>query len=137
MGAQAKTPPEGAGRRILVVDDDPDIRRLLSMILAKAGYATAEAENGAAAQPLLLAEKFDAVLADLQMPVMDGIRFVTWLRSEAKLKTPVVVFTSSRSHQDVVKSYGLGAVCLITKPLGFHEFVESIKSTISNFLDRD
>ena len=132
MGAQAKTPPEGAGRRILVVDDDPDIRRLLSMILAKAGYATAEAENGAAAQPLLLAEKFDAVLADLQMPVMDGIRFVTWLRSEAKLKTPVVVFTSSdtddRNLRESVKTEGASAV--LYKPVDRSLLMETLRGLI-------
>ncbi len=79
----------------------------------------------------------DLVILDINLPKKYGREVLNDMKNNASLKyVPVVVFTSSRSHKDVVKTYGLGAVCLITKPLGFYEFVESVKSTISNFLNR-
>lgn len=119
-------------KRVLVVDDDESLRRLTSMILAKAGYTTVQAENGAAAAVILRQESFDAVLADLQMPVMDGLLLLRWIRGEAHLATPVVVFTSSdsddRGLQDEIRTAGANAV--LFKPVDRAVLLETLKRLI-------
>jgi CheY-like chemotaxis protein len=68
--------PTAPMRRILVVDDDPDIRQLAGRILARAGYEVRAAENGLRAMALLDGGGYDAVVTDIVMPDMDGIEFL-------------------------------------------------------------
>jgi two-component system, cell cycle response regulator CpdR len=65
--------------RILVVDDEPQIRTLLSLVLERAGYMVRTARNGRVAIALMLAEHFDIVLSDVMMPEMDGHELVRWV----------------------------------------------------------
>jgi CheY-like chemotaxis protein len=68
------------------------------------------------------------VLLDLKMPRVDGIEVLRQIKSDPQLKMiPVVVMTSSREEQDLVKSYQLGVNAYIVKPVQFHEFVEAVK----------
>ena len=68
------------------------------------------------------------VLLDLKMPRMDGLEVLRVIRSDAKLKAvPVVMITSSREEQDLVRSYELGVNAYVVKPVDFQKFVESIK----------
>ena len=68
------------------------------------------------------------VLLDLKMPKMDGLEVLRQIRSDPQLKLiPVVVMTSSREEQDVVRSYELGANAYVVKPVTFKEFVEAVK----------
>jgi CheY-like chemotaxis protein len=68
------------------------------------------------------------VLLDLKMPKVDGLEVLRQIRSDAELKLiPVVVMTSSREEQDVVRSYELGANAYVVKPVKFNEFVEAVK----------
>jgi len=68
------------------------------------------------------------VLLDLKMPKVDGIEVLRQIKHDAQLKmTPVVVLTSSREEQDVVKSYQLGVNAYIVKPVQFQAFVEAVK----------
>ena len=68
------------------------------------------------------------VLLDLKMPRVDGIEVLRQIKSDQQLKMiPVVVLTSSREEQDLVKSYQLGVNAYIVKPVQFHEFVEAVK----------
>ena len=65
--------------RILVVDDEPQIRTLLSIVLPRAGYIVKTAQSGLVAIALLLVEHFDIVLSDVRMPGMDGHELVRWV----------------------------------------------------------
>ncbi|MBD0336335.1 MAG: response regulator [Cyanobacteria bacterium Co-bin13] len=68
------------------------------------------------------------VLLDLKLPRVDGLEVLDKLKSDADLRAiPVVVLTSSREEQDLVKSYNLGTNAYVVKPVDFHEFVEAIK----------
>jgi CheY-like chemotaxis protein len=68
------------------------------------------------------------VLLDLKMPKVDGIEVLRQVKSDPQLKTiPVVVLTSSREEQDLVRSYDLGVNAYVVKPVDFHEFVEAVK----------
>ena len=68
------------------------------------------------------------VLLDLKMPKVDGIEVLRQVKSDPQLKTiPVVVLTSSREEQDLVRTYDLGVNAYVVKPVDFHEFVEAVK----------
>ena len=68
------------------------------------------------------------VLLDLKMPKVDGIEVLRQVKSDPQLKSiPVVVLTSSREEQDLVRTYDLGVNAYVVKPVDFHEFVEAVK----------
>ena len=71
----------------------------------------------------------DLILLDLNLPRMDGREVLVEIKSDPKLKTiPVVVLTTSRSEQDVLRSYELQANCYITKPVDLEQFMAVVKS---------
>ena len=75
----------------------------------------------------------DLILLDLNMPLMDGREVLQELKADPELKCiPVVVLTTSKAEEDIVKSYGLHANCYITKPVDFERFV-SVVQTIQDF----
>jgi DNA-binding response OmpR family regulator len=68
------------------------------------------------------------MLLDLKMPKVDGLEVLRQVKSSAQFKTiPVVILTSSREEQDVVRSYDLGVNAYVVKPVDFHDFVEAVK----------
>lgn len=89
-------------KTILIVDDEPNIRLLYKDEFTKEGYAVAEAENGLAALQLLEKQDVHLIVLDIQMPVMDGLDFLTNLR-KSDHKIPVVLCTAYGQHkQDLV-----------------------------------
>jgi CheY-like chemotaxis protein len=68
------------------------------------------------------------ILLDLKMPKVDGLEVLRQVKSTAEFKTnPIVVLTSSREEQDVVRSYDLGVNAYVVKPVDFHDFIEAVK----------
>jgi two-component system response regulator len=68
------------------------------------------------------------ILLDLKMPKVDGLEVLRDIKADPQLKViPVVMMTSSREEQDLVRSYQLGANAYVVKPLSFHEFIEAVK----------
>jgi two-component system response regulator MprA len=118
-------------KRVLIIDDDASIRMLLEMGFRLRGYDCMLAENGLAAQPLVLSEHFDAILVDLMMPMMDGLSFIHWLREAASNQTPVLVLTSVHSatvSQEVIEA---GANGLALKPIRIPQILEELKKLIA------
>ena len=71
----------------------------------------------------------DMVLLDLNLPKLDGRDVLKAMKQNDDLKTiPVIVLTTSKAEEDIVKSYGLGANCFITKPVGLEQFTEVVRS---------
>lgn len=96
------SPHRKRGReRILIVEDDADKARLLSMTLEIEGYDVAVAGDGMEAIEALREGERDLILLDLMMPRMDGLRFLSWLRGIEGSSTPVVVLTAM-SRDDVL-----------------------------------
>lgn len=93
-------------RRILVVDDESNMRFLIRMILEPEGYQVIEAKHGAEALELVKETKPDVVVTDLMMPVMDGLELIKHLRSDSETAgLPIVVITLNAErpiHADVV-----------------------------------
>jgi chemotaxis family two-component system response regulator Rcp1 len=71
----------------------------------------------------------DLILLDLNLPLKDGREVLAEIKGDERLKTiPVVILTTSEAEMDILKTYGLGANCYITKPVGFPEFIKVVKS---------
>jgi CheY-like chemotaxis protein len=83
-------------RKILIVDDDRDIRLLLNFILSKAGYSVLQAVNGAEALKITNGNKLDLIISDVKMPVMDGYELVKKLREISETSNiPILLLTGS------------------------------------------
>ncbi len=111
-------------RRILLVDDDPHIREVLAFALAKAGYAVAEAAEGAAALAEIAAQAPDLVVLDINMPRLDGLEVCRRLRAAGDLP---ILFLSSRDDEiDRIIGIELGADDYVVKPFSPREVVARI-----------
>ena len=122
--------PENIKKRILVIDDDPALRRLISFGLTRAGYEAITADNGAVAMEILAGQKVDLVLVDLMMPVVDGLGFLRWLRHEAKVEIPALVFTSHDAAEVIDKALASGATDLVNKPVQLRELLAKVARLI-------
>src|SRR6266516_2867614 len=112
--------------RVLVVDDDPDIREVISLILSEEGFRIRGAENGRQALAVLQDWRADLILLDLMMPVMDGAAFRTEQRRTAAIADiPVVVLTASRPVGGS-STEGLGCAALLSKPCDLGVLVETV-----------
>lgn len=104
------------GARILVVDDDEDIRDLLRMHLTSAGYEVQVAADAIAAGYIVLKSPPDLIITDVNMPHMDGFEFVAALKADTSLPRIPVIFLTSVDDGDS-RSRELGAVGYVTKPV--------------------
>ena len=120
------TTPRGA--RIVVVDDDPGIRRTLARNLGGHGYDVRSADTGAAALDLAARFQPDLVLLDLGLPDMDGTAVIEQIRS--RTSTPIVVLSVRGAERDKVKALELGADDYLTKPFGIDELLARVKVAI-------
>ena len=116
--------------RVLLVDDDPRLARVVSTYLQLEGYHVGVAADGLAGIELLASEPFDIAFLDVMMPGMDGIEACRRLRSNpATAEIPVVIFTALSSDRDCERARLAGASHLVTKPFGLsglRNIVESL-----------
>jgi two-component system, cell cycle response regulator DivK len=104
-------------KRILVVEDQPDNRRILRDLLGNAGYELIEAETGEEALTAVEAQRPDLILMDIQLPVMDGYEATRRIRSNPELKSiPIIAVTSYALAGDEAKALAVGCNAYITKP---------------------
>ena len=118
------TPPPGAARPILVVEDDSPVRRLLVWALTDEGYAVREAPDGAVALARAQEAPPGLILLDMRMPVLDGWGFASALR-ERGLALPVVVMTAAADAGRWADE--IGAVGVVAKPFGVAELVSAVR----------
>lgn len=118
--------------RILVAEDSPDIQRLVEMMLKRCGVEYEIVDNGKLAVEKALAEDFDLILTDMQMPVMDGIEAATLLRS-LNVETPIVAMTANLLAEEKKQYDAAGMNGYIGKPIN----QESFYATISGFLNEE
>src|SRR5882672_4154413 len=110
-----KPGPEQASTRVLVVDDSTIVRRIIAGYLRDAGHQVEEAQDGAEALKQLGPDRFDVVLTDLQMPVLDGFGLLDGIRSRA-LDTEVIILTGSDDMESAVRALRSGAHDFLRKP---------------------
>ncbi|MFM2152020.1 MAG: hypothetical protein RL199_455 [Pseudomonadota bacterium] len=111
-------------RRVLVVEDTTDIRELLVDILSGEGYGVEACANGAEALARLSAGRYDLVLLDLMMPVMDGLQLLEELRRSGGQPPPVVVMSAFERFRGEVAE--LGARAFISKPVDIDRLLDAV-----------
>ena len=128
--AEAPPSPELAGVRLLLVEDNPINQNVAKGILEQAGAVVAVAENGAVAVELLRGERYDLVLMDVQMPVMDGFAATRQIREELRLQLPVIAMTAGVMESEREQCIAAGMDDFIAKPID----VEQMFATIQRWL---
>jgi two-component system KDP operon response regulator KdpE len=118
--------------RVLVVDDEPPIRKLLRMGLSTQGYQILDAPNGKTALELV-AEKPDLIILDLGLPDIPGLDLLRMLR-ERNEGVPIVVLSSRGDEAAKVQALDLGADDYITKPFGMDELLARIRAALRHQL---
>lgn len=115
-------------RTVLVVDDDECVRELMGIHLSNAGYRVLTAEDAVVAGGFLLQERIDLLVADIEMPFMDGLDLVRVIRSDPALASlPVVFVTAHPEHEGVARQ--LRAEYL-RKPLRADELLASVAKSL-------
>jgi len=118
-------------QRILVVDDDKDIVRLMRGYLEAAGYEVLAAYSGEAALHTIRREHPDLVLLDLMLPERDGLEITRLLRSDPLLaQTPVILLTARVSDTDKIVGLEMGADDYITKPYNPREVLARVRASL-------
>ena len=115
-------------RRVLVVDDDDDIRLLLEELLRGAGYGVATAADGRAALRSFHASPTDLVVLDLSMPELDGFETLERLRDLSDV--PVILLTARGGEIDKVRGFRAGADDYVVKPFGRQELLARIEALL-------
>lgn len=117
--------------RILIADDEAEIRDVLRLYLEKEGYEIVEAADGLEADRMLKKEKIDLAILDIMMPGLDGYRVLRNIREGNNL--PVLILSAKTSDSDKILGLDLGADDYITKPFVPLEAVARVKSNLRRF----
>jgi two-component system, cell cycle response regulator DivK len=118
-------------KRILVVEDDPSVRNVISRSLEKGGFTVVQAEHALAAICALVQEGVDLVLVDIRMPILNGVELVRQLKAHDDTRhVPIVAVTGSDEPQDRANAFEAGCVGYITKPIDVKNFPKQIQAFI-------
>ena len=115
--------------KILICDDEENIRNVMKRFLSLDGIDSDTAENGLSAERLLRENAYDAVLVDLRMPGVDGLSLIRWMKTEG-FRMPVVMISAHGEISDAVTALKEGAADYIVKPFDPEEVVIKIRSLV-------
>ena len=119
--------------RILAVDDEPNIVRLIQVNLERHGYQVETANNGAQALAKIRANRPDLLVSDVMMPEMDGFELLANVRRDpALMDLPVIMLTAKAQDKDVLEGYKTGADMYLTKPFNPQELLAFVKRILSS-----
>ncbi|MGG1290805.1 response regulator transcription factor [Bacillus smithii] len=119
--------------KILIVDDDPHIRKLLQVILSEEGFTILEAQDGKDALSLLDSEKVDLIILDIMMPNMDGWDLCENIRAYYSDSLPILMLTAKGETAQKVKGFNLGADDYLVKPFHPAELIARIKALLKRY----
>ncbi|MDQ6928136.1 MAG: response regulator [Actinomycetota bacterium] len=119
--------------KAMVVDDAPDIRRLLDLVLSMAGYSVVEAASGVDAVRLLRDDPLpDVVLLDVQMPDLDGWETLERVRADPRTaRLPVILCTVKGMAQDNLRAWSQGCDGFVTKPVDLTDLVAQVERVLA------
>ena len=119
--------------KVLVVEDSPTMRQLIVFALKRIrGFQITEANDGVDGLKKLSADKYDLILTDINMPIMDGLKLVSMVRNDPNYKeTPIIVITTEGATEDRERALALGANEYITKPIQTMKILETVKKLMN------
>jgi DNA-binding response OmpR family regulator len=123
--------PDSGSSRVLLVDDDPALLRMLALIFRTEGFDVLTARNGVEALDVIVAQPVDAIVLDLQMPVMDGREFYREVRTRG-LEIPVVILSAYGAEE---ARRELGAPAAVTKPFDTDLLVNEVRRLLESKRD--
>ena len=119
------------GIRILLLDDEPDLLRALSVRLRAAGYQCDTARNGKEGLAKIAQQHPDLVITDLIMPQIDGAQFIRYLRADTRTSNiPVIVLTAVPKHSNLPLDQELGVTRVIHKPFDSDELISVVQGIV-------
>jgi len=117
--------------KILAVDDSASMRGMVAFTLRSAGYEVSEAENGQLALDAARASRFDLVLADVNMPVMDGLSMVRELRVLPEYKgVPILMLTTESNTEKKMEGKAAGATGWLVKPFDPEQLLATVRRVL-------
>ncbi len=117
--------------KILVVDDNPEIREILRILLENESYEVTEAGDGAAALLALSAESFDLIILDIMMPHLDG--YQTCLKIRESSNAPILFLSAKTKESDKTLGFSSGGDDYLAKPFSYNELVSRAKALIRRY----
>ena len=127
-GVPMLDPPKPA-HRILVVDDDDDIRQINAEVLALSGYHVDAAEDGAAAWDTIQRNRYDLLVTDNDMPKVSGVELLHKLHA-AHIALPVILATGTLPTADFTQYPWIQPAALLIKPYSFHELLGTVRNIL-------
>jgi DNA-binding response OmpR family regulator len=122
---------EAAKPRILVVEDDPDLRTILRLQLSSQGFDVREAVNGLEGYQAAQAEAPDCIILDLMMPVLDGFGFLKRARSLLQLTdVPILILTASEDERNRIRGFQYQADSYMGKPYDLDELTDEVRRLV-------
>ena len=124
---------ENTSRRVLVADDDPVVRRLLTSLVEKDGYTVVGVEDGREAYRILQSDSdFCGAIFDMLMPNLDGLDVIRYMRTEKRLmRIPVLLITSELDLKFTAASFAAGASVFLPKPFTASQFQTTFRILVS------
>ncbi len=113
--------------KLLIVDDEANMRHMLTALLERQGYEIVTAEHGEAALEVVAEQQFDFILCDVKMPVMDGLHFLETKRSELLADTTVIMMSAFGTVDLALAAMKAGAYDFISKPFKSDEVLMTLK----------
>jgi two-component system chemotaxis response regulator CheY len=119
--------------KVLVVEDSPTMRQLIVFALKRIrNFQIVEANDGVDGLKKLSADKFDLILTDINMPIMDGLKLVSMVRNDPNYKTvPIIIITTEGAAEDRDRALALGANAYITKPIQTMQILDTVKRLLN------
>ncbi|HEY6229502.1 MAG TPA: response regulator transcription factor [Verrucomicrobiae bacterium] len=119
-------------KKILIIEDEPEMRRNITTILRLEGFAPVAAENGRAGVEVAAKEKPDLILCDVMMPELDGYGVIKTLHNEpATMNIPFIFLTAKGGRTDIRSGMNLGADDYLTKPVDKNDLLRAIKMRLA------
>lgn len=119
-------------KRVLIVEDSPAMRQLIRFALNKVeGLEVLEANDGVDGLSKLTGKKFDLLIVDINMPIMDGLKLIDMVRKNAEHQdVPILIITTESAEEDRQRAMALGVNEYLTKPVQSGQIVESAKKLL-------
>ncbi|WP_281885793.1 response regulator transcription factor [Paenibacillus sp. YYML68] len=123
-------------QKILVIEDEPTLARLLSYNLSQEGYETKVVDHGSDGLQAALQQQFDLIILDIMLPGMNGFEILSKLRQKGN-RTPVIILTARNAEEEVVQGLKYGADDYITKPFGVAELLARVSAVLRRTMSEE